>query len=473
MTSHVARGWALVTAGLVAAAAGLVYTSALGTRTNYDEGVYLASLDLMRRGQTLGSEIYTSQPPVFYWLLRVLAAPFGSSVPDIRLAFALFAVAGVAAAVALGWLLYGAPAGVAAGALVAVGPPLPTFAPTVSADVPSMALGLVSLALVSASLRGPYARAWAGGAGAVLALAALTKLLAVPFAVPFVALVVAARRARRTLPAALAGAAVVTVAVAVANLPAVDDIWRQVVADHTHARALGTLSGSARQIRNVFDVRTPFGWLVPLGFIAFLASRRARRTWPLWTFVPGAVGFLIFVRPLTDHHLVLLSVACGLAAGPSLALAIGGLNRTPRTLAATALVLFVVAGLYQEQRRLHRNDLADPPEVRWAITALERATGRDALVLTDQPIVVFRARRATPGPLVDISNTRVSGGTLTAADVNAEIRRSRPDAVLVDRMLQSLPAVVAELDRSYPRRMRCGSATLYLTSRAPTPPCPG
>ena len=44
-------------------------TRALGARTNFDEGVYLASLDAMRRGQELGSEIYTSQPPVFYWLL--------------------------------------------------------------------------------------------------------------------------------------------------------------------------------------------------------------------------------------------------------------------------------------------------------------------------------------------------------------------------------------------------------------------
>ena len=472
MTTRLARNWPAPTALLVAGAAGLVFTRALDTRANHDEGVYLASLDALRRGQELGAELYTSQPPVFYWLLRALAAPFGSSIPGIRVAFALLAIAGVAAAIALCWRLYGPPAGVAAGALVVIGPPYPSVAPTVSADVPAVALGLVSLALVAFALRSGAPRAWAGAAGAVLALAVLTKLLALPFVVPFLALVLAARAARRVLPVALGGAALAALVVAAAHAGALDDIWRQVVTDHTDARNLGSLSGNIDQVRKLLEPRTPFGWLVPLGFLAFVLSRRARPTWPLWTLVPAAVAFLALVRPLADHHLVLLSVACAIAAGPSLALAIGGLRRAPRAVATAVLVLLVAAGMYQEQRRLHRNDIATSPEVTWAIEAIERTTGRDALVVTDQPIVLFRARRATAGPLVDISNTRVTGGTLTAAEVNAEIRRSRPDAVLVDRMLRFLPAVLARLNRDYDRRVRCGSATLYLSSPAETPPCP-
>jgi hypothetical protein len=408
VTSRLARGWALL-AALVVLAAGLVFTRALGTRTNYDEGVYLASLAAMRRGQALGSELYTSQPPVFYWLLRVLAAPFGSSIPNIRLAFAL-----------------------------------PRAAPW----------------------------PWAAGAGAILALAVLTKLLAAPFAVPFVALVLAARAGRRLLPPALLGVALATSLVLVANIGAIGDIWRQVVTDHTEARSLGTFSGNVDQITTLFEPRTPFAWLVPLGLLAFVLSRPARATWPLWTFVPAAIGFLVFVRPLTDHHLVLLSVACAISAGPSLALAIGGLRRVPQVGATAALVLFGGAGLYQEQRRLHRNDLPDPPEVTWAVEAIARATSPDALVVTDLPIVLFRTGRPTVGSLVDISNTRVSGGTLTADEVNAEIRRTNPEAVLVGRMLKFLPPVVSELERRYRFSVRCGSATLYLATRTSTPPCP-
>jgi 4-amino-4-deoxy-L-arabinose transferase-like glycosyltransferase len=472
VTSRLARGWPILTGLLVLGAAGLVYTRALGTRTNYDEGVYLASLDAMRRGQELGSELYTSQPPVFYWLLRLLAAPLGSSIPHIRVVFALLAIVGVAAAIVLGWRLYGPAAGLAAGALVAIGPPYPSVAPTVLADVPAVALGLVSLALLTFALRSGNARPWAGAAGAVFMLAVLTKLLAIPFVVPFLALTFAARAARRVLPTALVGAGLAALIVAASTGGALDDIWHQVVTDHTDARNLGTFSGNLDQIRKLLELRTPFGWLVPLGFVAFVLSRRARPAWPLWTFVPSAAVFLVLVRPLTDHHLVLLSVACAMAAGSSLALAIGGLRSRLRVAATAVVVLSVAAGMYQEQRRLHRNDVTDPPEVTWAIQAVERTTGPDALVVTDQPIVLFRTGRATAGPLVDISNTRVTGGALTAVDVNAEIRRTRPDAVLVDRMLRFLPAVIARLDRDYRWRVRCGSATLYLSSRAATPPCP-
>jgi 4-amino-4-deoxy-L-arabinose transferase-like glycosyltransferase len=472
VTSRLARHWAPVTAFVLAAAAALVYTRALGTRTNYDEGVYLASLDGMRRGQALGTALYTSQPPVFYWLLRAFAAPFGSSIPGIRVAFALFAVIGIAAAVVLGWRLYGAAAGVAGGALVAIGPPYPTVAPTVSADVPAVVVGLVSLALLTFALVRRAPHVWAGAAGAVLALAVLTKLLAIPFVVPFVALALAARTARRILPSALLGAGLTAAVVATANATALGDIWREVVTDHTDARKLGNFSGNVEHIRTLLDVRTPFGWLVPLGFLAFVLSRRARRTWPLWVFVPAAAGFLVLVRPLEDHHLVLLSVACAIAAGPSIALAIGGLPGRAQLAAAAVLVLFVAAGLYQEQRRLHRNNVAEPAELTWATRAIEHATGRDALVVSDQPIVVYRARRATAGPLVDVSSTRVTGGTLTAADVESELRRTRPQAVLVDRMLRFLPGVVPWLDVRYRRRARCGSATLYLTTRAAIPACP-
>ena len=206
------------------------------TRTNYDEGVYLASLDAMRRGQELGSEIYTSQPPVFYWLLRLLAAPFENSVADIRLAFALLATAGVGAAMALTWRLYGPPAAVATGALVVIAVPYPTFASTVAADFPPwFSVSYRSCSSPSASPARSGWWWWAGAAGAVLALAVLTKILAIPFVVPFVALALAARATRRVLAPALVGAGLVASIVVVAHRAALGDIWRQVVTDHTDA----------------------------------------------------------------------------------------------------------------------------------------------------------------------------------------------------------------------------------------------
>src|SRR5262249_3308017 len=127
---------------VVALAAAFVFGRALGTRTNYDEGVYLASLQLLRHGEELGRDVYTPQPPVFYWLLRGLAAPFGRSIEGIRAGFVAFAVVGVLGAFAAARALWGLGAAMAAGLVVVIAPPFPTVAPTVAADIPSLSLGM-------------------------------------------------------------------------------------------------------------------------------------------------------------------------------------------------------------------------------------------------------------------------------------------------------------------------------------------
>jgi 4-amino-4-deoxy-L-arabinose transferase-like glycosyltransferase len=455
--------------GLLVFAAAAVFTRALSTRTNYDEGVYLASLDALRRGQELGSEIYTSQPPAFYWILRVVAAPFGSSVEGIRVGFVLLALLGVAAAVALGWRLFVPSAGIAAGAFLAIGPPYPTVAPTVAADVPAVALGLVSLAMTAFGLRSDAAaRRWGILAGATFALAAATKLLAIPFAAPLAALALSSRTGRRLLPWTAVGAVGVAVVLLVAHAGSLDAIWAGVVGDHTRAAELGSHSRNVSWIARHLEPRTPIAWLVFAGVVSFALSRRARATWPLWTLVPAAALFLVFVRPLADHHLLLLSVAWAISAGPSLALAIGGLPGRPYRLAAAgAAVVLVAAGLYQEQRRLHRNDTAEPAEIVWAVDVVRDVTAPNATIVSDQPIVGFLARRAQPGALVDTSNTRVAGGGLSADEVVAEIESAEPDAVVTGRMLRTLPSVLARLEALYPTRVRCGGTTVYVPADSP------
>jgi hypothetical protein len=348
-------------------------------------------------------------------------------------------------------------------------------APTVAADVPAVALGVVSLALLACALRGARPSRWGLAAGVALALAVTTKLLAAPFLVPFLALTLSARAGRRVLPVAAAGGAAVVAMLAIAHAGSLNEIWEAVVGDHTGAAELGSYGENARWVRDLLEPRTPIAWLVLAGFVAFLVSRSARRTWPLWTFVPGAALFLVLVRPLADHHLLLLTVAYGISAGPSLALGIAALGSRRLQLAATGTVaLFVLAGLYQEQRRLHRNDLPYPPEITWAVDAMRTVTRPGSIVVSDQPIVPFRARREQPGPLVDTSNTRISGGGITADEVIAEIERAQPEAVLVARMLRTLPRVIASLEAEYPRRFRCGDATLYVRSAgSPPPACPG
>ena len=131
--------------------------------------------------------------------------------------------------------------------------------------------------------------------------------------------------------------------------------------DHTGAKGITTVGDNADRLLHLLEWRTPFAWLVWAGAVAFVVSRRARRAWPLATLVPAAAAFILYLRPLSDHHLALMSSAYALAAGPALVLALGGLGRRAQLVAASVLCLLVAAGFVQEDRRFVRNDLPERP----------------------------------------------------------------------------------------------------------------
>jgi hypothetical protein len=355
-----------------------------------------------------------------------------------------------------------------------IAPPFPTVAPTIAADVPSLALGMISLALVALSVQDGASRFWALGAGAVLVLSVSVKFLAAPFVVPFVALAIAARTGRRVLLPASVGGAAVALALVVASLGALDELYQGIVSDHTGAKGVGSVGDNADRLLHLLEWRTPFAWLVWAGAVAFVVSRRARRAWPLATLVPAAAAFTLYLRPLSDHHLALMSSAYALAAGPALALALEGLERRWRLAAMGLVAIFVAAGFVQEDRRFVRNDLPERPELLWAARAIDEATTPDDVVASDQPLVNFLADRRLPGYLSDTSNTRFESGALTGSDVIAEVDREKAAAVLSARMFRFQTGLAADLRKRYPVRLRCGDATLYLL-RPPAGPgvtCP-
>ena len=459
---------------VVALVAASVFARALGTRTNYDEGVYLASLQLLRHGEELGRDVYTPQPPVFYWLLRGLAAPFGQSIEGIRAAFVALAVVGVLGAFAAARVLWGLGAAFAASLIIVIAPPFPTTAPTIAADIPSLSLALVALALAACAARERASPAWAVGAGALIGFAVLTKFLAAPFLVPILVLPLAARRGRRVLPWIVSGGCVAVLVVVLVHLGSLHELWRGAVTDHEGAKGLSSVHDNVIRLRRLLEWRTPFGWIVPAGAVAFVLSRNARRVWPVATVVPAAAAFTLYVRPLPDHQLSMMSSAYAISAGPALALAIAGLRGRLRMTAAVALGVFVVAGVYQEQRRLARNDVPEPPKVVWGAAAVEQTVNPGEVFTTDEPIVSFKATRLIPGDLTDTSATRVDSRALTTAHVLHDIDASRSRAVLVARMFLALPDLRRELELRFPVRRDCAGATLYLPAQPPQsfPRCP-
>ena len=170
--------------GVVLAAAGLLFHHGLSAPASFDEAVYLLATAAMRHGQTLGSEIFTAQPPGFYTLIRAGQAVFGTTVSGGRNIVIAFALVGLVGAYLIGRRCSGAAAGLAAAALLAVAPPFPTFAANISADLPSFALGLLALAFLLFALDGRAPVALSALSGALVAASISVKLSALTLRCP-------------------------------------------------------------------------------------------------------------------------------------------------------------------------------------------------------------------------------------------------------------------------------------------------
>ena len=308
--------------------AALLFSRGLDTGPNYDEGVYLASDDALDRGESLGEDVFSSQPPGFYLLLRFATALPGESVDADRVLFLVVAIGGVAGAWALGRALTGAAGGLLAAAALLAAPAYGTESFRVAADSPAVAIALVGLGLLAWSLRWS-STALAVCAGGAIAASVSVKLFAVTALVPAVGLLVAFRPPRRVVAGFLLGGAAVTLALLVAYAGSIGALYDDAVAFHTGAREFeGGLGENAERVATFFHPRTVFTVFVIAGAAAWLVrGARPRLLVPLWLWALASAAFLVWHRPLLDHHFVLLSAACAVAAGATLGgLTLGGLQ---------------------------------------------------------------------------------------------------------------------------------------------------
>lgn len=460
MSSRRRLGEGVALAGLLALAA-FVYARGIEAAANYDEGVYLASLDALRHGQELGTEVYASQPAGFYVLLQGLSLLPGDGVEGIRVAFVLVALVGLGAAYAIGRRLAGMWGGLGAAGLLAVTAPWPVQAPRVQADTASVAIALAAVAVAFYAKRSP----WRWAAVGVLAGAGISvKLLALSVVAPLAVLLVA-RRSWRAAGAALAGGATVWAVLLLVYAGALGELWQSVVSDHRDARGLGP--SYADNIERVFlhplDWRTPAGVLVPVGLVCAVVLRRRLELLALGAWIAGSALLLVVQQPLLDHHFVLLAATLAVPAGAGLGAAVERVPAPARYALAGIAAAALVAGFVQEERRLWRQD-GDAPAVTRAAAELRLRTQPDELVGTDLPIVAYLADRRVPGQLVDSSFVRLGTGSLTDGEI-LEALEGAP-AVVVGRLFAERPALLAALRERYPTRLDIDGVTLYL---APSP----
>jgi len=225
-------------------------------------------------------------------------------------------------------------------------------------------------------------------------------------------------------------------AVATASLEAIafrhqlSEITRGVISQHTSA--LGSSHWSRRvnvqRLEHFLNWHTPFAWLVAvavLGSLWFVVTRAAdrRAIGALWLFVPAAAAFILAMKPLLDHHLVILAVAVALPAGTALGLSAARLRREVAIPLLLFIALFATAGVYQQHRQLVRNFKPEPAWVHVAASWLRSETQPNEVVATDIPILAYYAHRRLVPDFVDSSFTRLAVGDLTPAEVFRELDR--------------------------------------------------
>jgi 4-amino-4-deoxy-L-arabinose transferase-like glycosyltransferase len=449
-------------AGLVVAQA-LLFGRLVGTDTDYDEGVYLTSVDALEHGQRLGEDVFAPQPPAWYLLLRLISAFGADSVRGFQIGMVVVAILTCLAAYLVGRSIGGPIAGLTASALLTVAPPFPLYAHRVLADVPPLGLALVSFWLaIEARRRRSAVLAFLGGGAVAVSLAVKpTAVLAIP---TFLVLLCWERSLRgRALIAAAVGGTAVGLAFVVAYAGVIGELWESVVVYHRDARETPPVIDETQALLDFLNWRTPFAWLVVAGLVAsalLVRRRRALRVWALWLWGALCVGFLVYHSPLHENHLLLLPVALAVPAG--IALAVLADRSRFRVIGLSVLAVLLLAGYVQQQRRLSDAEVDEEPALVAAAETLRRVTQPDDLVVSDHSIVPYLAGRRVAGPLVDTAVLRFQTGSLTDAEVLRELEEWDVRAVVVGRAFAERPELVDAIAARYPRVLRSGGLRIFV-----------
>ena len=468
-------------------AAGFVLVSEFNVGRSYgwDEGVYLASARLVNHGHRLFQEVFSSQPPVF--------------VETIALAFRLFgdkAEVGTRAVVACGLvvLLSGAwaasrllgPWAASVSMLALLSKAFFDQAITVEAEIPALALALLSVALLVPPRSDGRTRA--ALAGGCFALALLSKLWVAPYAVPCVLLLFVdgegngslawqPRRAGLTtsldrvlvfgLTATLVGALVL-------SRYDLKSLYAQAVGFHLAAaeRGRGLFARSGQDVLLRFAAHNAsIGLLALLGcFALFRRNRLACLFVVCWTLVSAAL--VLWNTPSFDRHALLVAPPTAiLAAAGALPLVRGGRGRKAAAIVGL-LVLLVLRPSFAEGGFSWTMPLATQlpavsnpdPQQDEAVRLIQDLTKPGDIVAADAPLLAFLAGRDVPPRLVDVSGTRIISGAITTEMAIAESMDARLVVFWGDRF-DRLPGYRSWVQTRYRRtanwRTAVGRRELY------------
>ena len=434
------KTWAAL-AGLAIVAVATRAWFLAGPQIDYDEGVYWQSLRALSEGHALFSSVYSSQPPGFLLLLSPFYDILGHSLAGARAGVAVLSLLGIAAAYVVMSQIAGRTAGLAAAAILVADPLYLRQSVTLQADGPALALALCAIAAATLGRRAP-----SGGrrlpaavaAGALLGIACMVKLLALPALLPL-GLLLLPSRAR--LLAATAGGLVAVAALLAPFAGELGLVARQSIGLHVAA--------SAGPLTSVDALWSLARWEIPLLVVATLSVAFHRPLSELLIaggWLALTVFAMAFIHPLWPHHLVAASVPLTLLAAPLASSMAAQRVVAAWAVGAAAAGLGVAIVLSQQS-----------PTPASTVARLAQLTRPGEKVISDDQFGTALAGRDTPPELVDTSLVRVRSGDLSLSTVEGLARRDGVRVlVLATGRLVLLPGLVDWASTAYPRQETVG-----------------
>jgi 4-amino-4-deoxy-L-arabinose transferase-like glycosyltransferase len=439
----------------------------------FDDGVFASSALAMRRGELPFRDVFSSQGPLFLPLVwvgdllgfRTLDAPRVLSVASgIVVTVAAYSCARRVTSRGNSLL--------AAGLVTTSGSILWVTGP-INADGPSIALSVLAVALALRARDHVLPRftdaLWVGLAGGAAASIKATSVPAVLAA--GVVLILVRRRLRDAVVAALVAVAVYLVAAAPWGL---ERVWDQSFRYHNDARRLNSRPGAAWKVVQTLWERDPlvvlalaaavvaalFVW-VGVGRRVEHASAGVRQP-PvgLVVVVLGAWALLVFALLVWEPALFRPHVAQMVV---PLAL-LASLRPPPWPFLAAALVVAAPFWIAENDSIVwphgYRGEQA-------ALVARLRALPDDALVISDDPGLAWRAGHGPPGELADPSFQRIENGQITTRSLARAAASPEVCGVVVSsgEHFGSLAGLSARLAVQGYRAERFGPITLHLRTR--------
>ncbi|MET0275829.1 MAG: glycosyltransferase family 39 protein [Acidimicrobiia bacterium] len=381
----------------------------------FDDGVFASSVFAMRRGDLPFRDVFSSQGALFLplaWLgdlvgLRTINAPRVLAVA----AGVLLTVATYSCARQLTTRSHA----LLAAALVTTSGSVLWVTGPLNADGPALALSVLAVAFALRYRRRPrhvdavYVGIAAGAAMSIKAIAGPAVLVAG-------LVVVCSNHAfvKGLLDGALAASVGVAVVLVTALPWGIDRVWEQAFRYHTDATRQSNVTSALHKVLETLWARD-LAVLVALALAAvFLVVRRhgeagwwrpSLTVWMLGGWAALVVVLLVTEPALWRAHVAHLVVPLALLAA---------LAPPPWRVLLVAAVVVVPVSVYQNHTILWPGGYSGTDA---AVVARLHSLPDDALVISDDPGLVWRAERGVPGPFADASFLRIDAGELTASKV--------------------------------------------------------